>query len=378
MNKLLAYLRPRVYRDCVTHVRRSLIGHGNILVKVGQEVSPEHILAEEKVLAGFHIIHLAHDLDLAPKEAIKKIKRDMGKIIYQGEILAERDAILGMGKKLLLSPVDGVIEFYDSNKGDLKIKLLPKSTKLASGVYGIVDAVDLPTSTVVIRTLATTIYGVLGFGKGREGPIKVVGSGEDLISSKQISPDLKGQIVVGGGIIFLDALKKALSCGVCGVISGGIGSGDYKAIAGSGYPRNILPDNGITMLITEGFGAVPIASDIFSAIRAHDGKYAFIDGHHQKLVLPSQNQNCMMYIRRCSLPLSLSEIGPTKEMAELQVGQIIRMTTSPYLGITGRVENIDKTESILPSGVRTVLVTVATSSKKIRVPYQNVEILGCK
>lgn len=387
MDQMYVNSRMRVFKDKVLHVKRRLSPlKSAIYVQEGQEVSISDVLGEGQGPTGFRTINLAKELGVSPKKASSFLKRPLGQIIYQGELLAKTEAFWGLRKKLLLSPVDGIVDFYDDKTGGLRIKLLPKRTKLISGVYGIVDHVDYGKGVITLRTRATLIYGVFGVGKEREGILKILGSKDSLISSKQILPQMSGQVLVGGSIVFLDALEKSVSLGINGFISGGIDLKDYQAIGGSDPLKAGInffssakkwSDVGLTVMITEGFGSIQIGDDIFSVLKEYDGKFVILDGNLARLILPNQTPDSMMYIRRVKLPEVIEpETLPESGLAAVKAGAVVRVLTTPFLGMQGEVETIDKTVTRLPSGIVTWMVTVSTPQRKIRVPYQNLEVIG--
>lgn len=378
MNGVDINLRTRVLENVVTFIKRKPLYHrGRLLVRPGLEVVPEDVLGEGQSPLGFRSIHLASELEVSPKKALKYLKRPLGKAIYKGELLAVRSELWGLSKKNLFSPVDGVIVFYDREKGILKIKLQPKMVKMVSGVHGIIERVDEDTNEVIIKTLVSLVYGVAGCGKERGGMLKVLGSSGLVISPRQILEEMKGEILVGGGAILPDALKKAVRIGVTGIISGGVSAADYRSAAG-GYvvPTNTIIDIGLTMLVTEGFGSIEIGPDIFSVLKEHDGRFAIMDGSNKCLILPTYDQNAMIDIRKAQLPknsdsISVEQVKPV----ELKAGIRVRVIVSPYFGTQGVVDSIDRVSTKLPSGIKTLMVTVRTSSRKLRVPYQNLEAI---
>ncbi|MFH0936955.1 MAG: hypothetical protein V1808_01525 [Candidatus Daviesbacteria bacterium] len=383
MNELYTNTRVRVNANVIVHLRRQLAKtNAKIRVSQGQEVLPEDILGEGPAPSGFRSVHLAQELKTSPSGAKSCLARNLGQNIYQGELLASKRNLFGFGKKIVLSPVDGILDVYDEKSGELRIKLLPKIDKLVSGLYGIVDEIDASRGIITLRTQATLIHGILGSGKEREGLLRIFGSSEELISSKQISPDFQNQIIVGGGIVFADALAEAVNIGVAGFISGGINAGDYKAISGGKWniAKKDWSDVGITVMITEGFGAIPIGDDIFKVCKENEGKFVMLNGNLSTLILPSQNENSMMYIRKTQLPKTryprLQGIQQETDLVALKIGAIVRLISGSWMGIQGKVEAIDNTATKLPSGIITYLVTVATRSRKVRMPYNNIEIIG--
>lgn len=379
-DQLVVATRLRVRKNIVTHIKRQMpMEKGRLHVVLGQEVSPGDVLGEGQTPMGFRTIHLTGELGDDPKKAILDLKRRIGQTIFQGELLAEKHDLFGLRKKMLLSPVDGVIDFYDGEKGNLRIKLIPKQVKLISSVYGIVDGVDAKTGTILIRSLVSAIYGVLGSGKEREGILKLIGSPEDLISSKQIAETTRGQILAGGAMVFPEALHKAVGLQVAGIISGGINASDFKTIKGGKLDvvRSDWSDVGLSLMVTEGFGSICMGDDVYTTLREHAGKVAILDGNRARLILPINDQSSMIYIRKTKLPpKAVLEEGMVTGEAEVKVGVSVRVLSSPVLGSQGKVEAIDRTLSELPSGIKTFMVTVATKSRKLRVPYQNLEIVA--
>ncbi len=379
MDELIVPYRLRVKRNVITLIGRSLpLGKGEVLATVGQEVSPVDILGEGIITAGYHNINLAEELEVSSRQAPLCLERQIGQTIFQGELLASRKGLLGLNKKNFLSPVDGILDIYDSARGILRLKLIPKKIKLVSGVFGIVEEVDKSSGKVIIRSNVTVLYGIFGTGQSREGNLKVLAAAGTLVSSKQIIGEFRDNIVVGGSTIFYDALEKAIKLGVAGIITGSIDALDYKQIGGG--EQQILQkkwsDIGLSVMVTEGFGAAPIGADIFSLLKSHNGRYAILDGNLSRLILPSYDQNCMMNIRKTKLPPRFQlDNKPQLMEIELTMGAKVRVISSE-MGLLGIVESIDQNLTLLPSGIKTILVTVETGSRKIRVPYQNLEVIG--
>ncbi len=379
MNKISITNRVRVLENVVIHVKRSVpVSGGKILVHIGDEVSPWDILGEGQSTTGFRVFHLAQELKVSPKDVIKFLKRQVGHNIYSGELLAEKPGTWGFGKKTILAPVDGIVDFYDEHNGDLRLKLLPRLLKTASGVFGIVDKVDVTRGEVTLRTMASVVYGIFGSGKEREGVIKVLGNPGELVGTRHLTADFTGKIMVGGGLIMKEALEKARAIGVAGIISGGVNAEDYKATAGGEWfpVRKRWSDIGLTLIITEGYGAVPVGEDIFTILKRFDGKYALVDGNQAKIILPSFSENCMIDIRKVKLPMG-TEVEPSslQKTTELNIGLAVRIVSPTFLGVQGVVEAVDNTPTKLPSGINTFLVTVETKNQKLRVPFENLEVI---
>lgn len=377
---LTAISRSRIERDIITRVSRNLKGRGRLNVSIGQEVSPDDILGSCQVPSGFRTINLSLLLSVSPKEASKYLKRAIGQRIYKGELLALREAGLLHGKKVVTAPTDGVLDFLNSDTGELKMTFLPKKLDLPAAVYGVIENIDSLHGQVVIRTQATKIYGMFGTGRSCDGILQILGGGQDLIRKSMISPKFSDHILLGGSLIYKEAISAAISVSISGIITGGLNAQDYRGMAGGRlvFPRKLDTDVGITMVVCEGFGSVPIGIDIYQTLLKYEGKFIFIDGNQAEISLPSFESDSMLRVR--STKLSPPEAAPgandsRKENVEIMVGNMVRVTGSSFMGEQGKILRIDHSKSLLPSKISTYLLTIETKRRKIQVPYTNVEVL---
>lgn len=372
---LTANVRPRMIKDKTIHITRKINGPGEISARLGAEVAPHDILGKANISSGYSVINLAKKLNESPIGAQKLLKRPVGSTIFKGELLAEKKGLIF--KKTITSPTDGVLDQYDLATGELRLKFLAKPVALTSGVYGIVDKVDHEQGSVVIRTLATVIFGVYGSGEQRGGDLHIIGDRHSIIQAAQITQQMYAQILVGGALIYKDALKKAVFSGVQAVITGGLNITDFKAIVGSLDPiARSEEDVGFSVLATEGFGPLPFGEDVYSSLKQFDGKFVFANGNSKRLILPSSSQDSLLLVRKTVIPI---EKGPTflpeVVLSDLQKGQNVRVIWPPLMGQQGVIESIDKSPTLLESGISTYLVTIVTPHQKAKVPFPNLEIV---
>jgi hypothetical protein len=371
-----ANLRPRIRSNRATHIRRKLVGNGKISVVVNQEISSSDILGQSARNAGFFSVKIAKLLGVDPEEGAKYLQRPIGSKIYKGELLGLKSSLFG--KKFVTAPTDGILDFYDPDKGELRLKSLPKVIPLTSGVYGIVDAVNHQTGEILIKAMVTEITGVLGIGGERGGVLSIINNSSGLLSQRQITADMSNHIIVAGSLILSEGLKKAVECGVYGIITGGLNARDYKAMSGNLDPSQKMgADPGISIVATEGFGSLPIGDDIVKVVSKSNGKYVFLSGNSARLLLPSTDPDSIMALRKVILP-QRNEVEGSLDLSlgEIKVGNRVRIIWAPFAGFQGKVVGIDKTLSVLPSGISTYLLTVETKLRKIRVPYPNVELIN--
>lgn len=381
--KNLTNVRTRVEKDIVTRIKRNLTGKGRINVKPGQQVTPSDIIGTSQVASGFRSLDLANLLSVSPNQVGKFLKKQLGQRIYKDELLAYKPGGIFGGKKIVISPTDGILDFINPKTGEIKMTFLPKKVDLPAGVYGIVDYVNFDHGQIYIKTQVSRIHGMFGSGRTRDGNLVVLGRREGLLSGSEISVKLEGHIVVGGSLIFKDGISRAISCNIFGIITGGINARDYKGMAGGHltFPHKLENDIGISMVVSEGFGSIPVGEDIYQILTVFDGKFVSLDGNRAIINLPSFESKSIIRVKNTILPPIVEDIQNVLEqddkirVGELKVGVFVRVLGNTFAGEQGKVLAIDKTETLLPSGVKSCLITIQTKRRKIQVPVANVEII---
>lgn len=377
-----APMRIRVEKDVVVRVTRVLRGKGVLNVKVGQQVTPSDIIGNATISAGFRTLNLSTLLTVAPKDVEKLLVRKLGQRIYKGELLAFKKGWLLGGKKVVTAPTDGVLDFLNNKTGELKIAFLAKKINLPAGVYGIVEAVDSERGQVMIRTQVCRIYGIFGSGHSRDGILHLLSRKDVLIPKNAIQPEYEGHVLVGGSLFFKDAISAAISAGVSGIITGGMDARDYRAVAGGRliFPKKIDNDVGISVVVCEGFGSIPIGDDIFEILQNFEGKFVFIDGNKAVISLPSPLSSSLVKVTNTKLPApkfsdSVLNTDRVQESSELKAGLKVRIVGNSYLGEQGKLLAVNDSQTLLPSGISDYLATVETARRKIQVPVANLEVI---
>lgn len=379
---LVANYRPRILLNRIARIKRSLSGSGKFKVSLGQEVTPAEVIGSGFVSSGFRTINLANLLSTDPKTAQKYLQRNIGQKIFKGELLAFKPAGIFGGKKVVTSPTDGTIDSFSDATGEIRISFLPRTVDLPAAVYGIVEQIDSVRNQVLIRTEVTIIYGVMGSGKVRDGILHLLDGRGDLVSSLKNISNITDHVLVGGSLIYKEAISQAVALGGRGIITGGMNAKDYRAMAGGriNFPLKMGSDVGTTIVATEGFGSIPIGEDVFQILSKYNDRFVILDGNRSKISLPTFDSGCIMRIRKTKLPeltaSALVEATNDPEVVNLNVGQKIRLIAPPFMGEQGRVISVDKSPSILPSGISALMLTVETRTRKIKIPYLNVEVIN--
>lgn len=96
-----------------------------LLVDEGDEVTSGKILWTEEKSSAKKIIHLAHLIDVQPKDILKYLKKKIGEKVFSGELIAEKKSFFSTLS--VRSPIAGVIQDIDLKKGTLTLASEEKS-----------------------------------------------------------------------------------------------------------------------------------------------------------------------------------------------------------------------------------------------------------
>ena len=375
---LLVNKRIRILENKVKFVTRDLPGKAKILVAAGQQVSPQDVLAKGIVNMGFRSINLAKLLEVSPKSVKKYLSVDFGEKIFKDELLAFKPSSFLRSQKLVISPTDGVLHSVNEKTGEARLAFLPQEIFVPAAFYVFVEKIDPLRGKIWIKTCVTQIFGLCGSGRVREGILKIMGKRGDLITKEKISADLAEHIIVGGGLIYQQAIEAAIILGASGIITGGINAKDFKGmVGGSLTTAKAGTDIGIAVLVLEGFGTATIGEDIFELLLKYNNKFVTIDGNRAEVVIPSEDRNCILKIKATHIPVRLEVSEGLMEVSTdtLSVGKKVRVIGPTFFGEQGLVCSVDEKPSTLESGLSSVIITIDTGTRKIRLPYNNLELI---
>jgi hypothetical protein len=364
---------------------RRLPIQGEVLVKVGDAVAVDTVVARALIPGEFKTINAADILKLVVMqrggkrtcELRKYMLKKEGEPVSEGEVISKRETLFNLLKYDCRSPINGVIEFISDESGQVLLRYPPKPLELKAYVPGVVVKV-IPNEGVVIETPAALIQGIFGVGGERNGELMFVNDSPDAtLKASDISERCRGKVIVGGALVEASALKAAEEVGVAGVVVGGIIDRDLVSFVGQeiGVAVTGREKIGLTLILTEGFGKLSMAKKTFDILKEFDGKPVSIDGATQiragvirpEIIVPRSEPGK----KRPNIPLD-----DGKEYAEgLKAGTLVRIIRQPFFGSLARViglpVSLQKMET--ESKVR-VLEVELQDGKLLTLPRANVEI----
>lgn len=355
-------------------VRRQLPISGDVLVKVGQRVTADDVVAQTFMPGDITPINLANLLSLPPGDVKECMLKKDGERVKVGEPLARTKGIFGLFKNEYKSTVEGTIETVSDVTGQVIIRGEQIPVQVRAYLSGTVAEV-LPREGCIVEADVTFVQGIFGIGGETHGPIKVAcPSHEQELTEDLITADMKGCIVVGGARMTDQAIKKAASVGAKAVISGGIDDQDLKEFLGYDLGVAITgnEDKGITLIVTEGFGEIAMAERTHRLLVAREGSEASVNGATQ-IRAGVMRPEVLVPIAQGDV---VDESDEEFEPGVLEVGRLLRIIRDPYFGLIGRVSKLPSEPAVLGSGSKARVLEVRfDSGESVVVPRANVELI---
>jgi hypothetical protein len=346
---------------------------GEVLVNVGDHVTPDQVIAQAMLPGPLQTLKLADKLGVEPKDVPAMVKIKAGDHVEKDQILAETKGLFGMFKSSVSSDYAGVIEQISEVTGNALVREPSLPVEVTAYVEGRIAEV-MPEEGAVVETRGAMVQGIFGVGGERHGVIRVAVSGPgEILDEQHISESDAGKILVGGSGVTAAALRKGSEIGVMGLLAGGVKDSDLIKFLGYDIGVAITGQEqiGLTLVVTEGFGFLNMAERTFQLLKSLDGKEASLNGATQiragvirpEIIVPHVGET------------------PAKEQTQeafvLQAGTPIRIIREPYFGEIGTVTDLPAKLVVLESGTEVrVLRARLGNGEEVTVPRANVEIIA--
>jgi hypothetical protein len=356
----------------VVHRRRVLPLPGTVLVKVGDQVRSDHAVARAELPGKVYPVNLANQLSIAPDEIKEYLVKKAGDHVQKDEILAENKPLLAWFKTAIKSPVTGTIESLSTVTGQVLLREPPRILDLLAYIDGRVVEV-IPQQGAVVEAACSLVQGIFGIGGEVWGELIVaVQTPDEPLSPAHLKAEMKGKIIVGGSFLSAETMARAKELGVAGIVVGGIHDKDLRVLLGYdlGVAITGTEQVGFTLILTEGFGAIPMASKTFTLLSAHVGQKASISGATQiraGVIRPE------IIITRAA-----TAAGPVVQSRRegIRLGDPVRIIRDPLFGRIGAVSSLPSDLTRIPteSDVRVLEVKFPDGTRAV-IPRTNIEII---
>lgn len=347
---------------------------GEVLVQEGDMVQPDTIVARALLPGILQTVRVAQTLGIEPKQIQSALKVKEGDTVEKDQVIAETKGFLGLFRGVAKSPVTGTVELISEVTGHVGVRQPPTVIEVNAYVQGRVVKV-LPQEGAVVETQGALIQGIFGVGGERRGRLRVlVNDPSETLTAQHIPNDVVGQILVGGATVETDAIARAAEQGAVGIVVGGIRDTDLIRYLGRdiGVAITGSEDIPLSIIVTEGFGAIQIAGRTFRLLKSLEGKTASINGATQiragvirpEIIVPLED------------PTHLPESPPAREAQLLDIGSAVRIIREPYFGQLGTVVELPPELMEIESGTHARVLKARLNDGSVAVvPRANVEII---
>jgi len=360
----------KVLENTSVEKERRLPLKGEVLVDKGTDVTPDQIVARTHLPGNVKMVNVANLLNVDAQDVPEFMLIDIGKNVSEGDLLAETKGLFGLFKSEVKSPVDGILESVSHITGQVVIREAPIPVEVDAYINGNVSEV-MDKEGVIITSNAVFIQGIFGMGGENRGDLSVlVANREDELNEDMITTDNKGSIIVGGSHISLNAYKKAISMGVSAVVVGGYNYHDLKDILGYtlGVAITGSEDIGTSLIITEGYGKIPMGARSFDILKRHNGRFTSVNGATQiragvirpEIVIPFNDVDGL------DSALKKNETGITE-------GSLVRVIRAPYFGHIGTIASLPRELQKMESETMVRVAEVKINDLNFVIPRANLE-----
>lgn len=365
----------KVSPRCRWRSRRLLPLAGEVLVAVGQRVTAQQIVAQTELPGPAVPINLARMIGASPAELPRRLLKREGDRLTTSEPIARTKGLFGLFEREFPSPATGILESVSKVTGQIIVRGEPIAVRVKAYLTGIVTEV-IPDNGAVVEAEAAVVQGIFGVGGEAYGKLQVVcDASDEVLSDDRISPEHRGCVLVGGGRATGTAVRRAAELGVSALIAGGIDDQDLREILGYdlGVAVTGTENIGTTVIVTEGFGDIAMASRTFDLLREHVGKEVSVNGATQIRagVMRPEVVICLNASSAVQTPLASQTAEGT-----LSIGTSVRIIREPYFGWLGTVCGLPHELQTLESGSKARVVQVRLGDgRQLTVPRANVELV---
>ena len=375
----------RATEKTIIRRKRLLPIPGEVLVDMGQEVNPTAVIARTHLPGSIQAVNVVNRLGISPQEIRDYMRKKEGDPVEKEESIAENRPLLKWFKTQVRSPIQGIVASISEVTGQVLLREPPKPLDVSAHLNGRVVEV-IPDQGAVVETYCSFLQGIFGIGGEAGGILTMAVEGsEEVVTPGRLTREHRDKIVVGGAYATGDTLARAQEVGLKGLVVGGVEDQALRYLLGYDLGVAITGTEkvGFTLILTEGFGRIAMASGTFTLLASREGCRASVSGATQiragvirpEVIIPWE-QSCEDAGRHEPSTIAETSAVSPIEKEGLEVGDLVRIIREPYLGTIGRVQELPHQLQQLPTeSWARVLVAELSDGTTAVVPRANVEIL---
>jgi hypothetical protein len=318
-------------------------------------VQPDDVVAQAPLDGQLQVVDLARTLGTSVGGALQCLRVVPGDKVEAGALLASRKP-LGHKRRDVYAPFAGTVQTIED--GYLFLRQAAQTYALRAYIPGQVLE-EYPHLGVSIGVMGTLVRGIWGCGGECQGLLAVMtGAPDEPLTWERVGLRYRGAIIVGGILEDPRVLLRARQFRLLGLVVGSLAP----------QLRPLAQRLGLSVVVTEGIGDIPMAEPILERLRACHGRLAILCGAAEKgrsgpeIIVP------------------LPGVAPSRALAvvrPIHEGMAVRLTRPPYVGLIGEVATVPLTPQETPIGTHAEGVMVRLpDGRRVFVPLVNLEPLG--
>lgn len=332
---------------------RTLPVPGTVLVRIGQKVTTNDVVAETEMPSQFHYVDVMRSFGLStPAQAEQLINRKVGDQVDKNDILAETG---GMFSRIIRTPRAGTI--LSIRNGQMLVETEKYKLSVNAGLNGKIVEI-IKDHGAVVETNGVLIQGMWGNGRTGFGPLQIDEHQLDVeLETASLGIQNKGTVVCAGFCSRAELIDAAASLPVAGLIFGSINPDLIQLAQKQMFPILVIEGYGKTLI--NDYARRLLVTNAGHEITVNAVKWNRWTGERPELII--------------SLP---AEGDAYREIVELRVGQLARVNTSPYVGQLAMVDSIKDGLTTLPNRIKTNAVGLKfLNNEKAAIPLHNFELI---
>lgn len=350
---------------------RTLPIPGEVLVRQGEAVGPDTVVARALLPGNVATANLAQQLGVGAGDLPELLLVQEGSHVEKGQPVARSKGIFGLMKQTAVAPTTGTLESVSKVSGQAIFREAPIPVEVTAYVAGIVSSVEAGFGAHV-DSRGTMVQGIFGIGPETHGKVAVARCGRERpLQPQDVLPEHRGAVLVGGSLASLAALAAAREAGVAAVVTGGIDAADLEKLLGYDIGVAITGNEtvGLTVVVTEGFGELPMSARTHRLLCEAAGQVASVSGATQIRAGVMRPE--------ILVPREVHQIERTEvDTGQLHVNSTVRIIRDPHFGELGRVVELPPEPRLLDTEAAVRILTVALAGgEHVTLPRANVELV---
>ena len=348
---------------------RRLPVDGEVLVRSGDTVRAADWVAFADLPGRIHPVPVARHLGIAAAELLSCLSIEEGAPVTEGEVIATKQGFfgfLGFGKKEVRSPCAGVTASVSPVTGQVMIAEAATPYRLPAYLPGRVVQADAD-GVVEIDATVSLIQGIFGAGGERFGRLRYVERWPSAADPESVE-QLRAAVLFSEAPLREAGLFVLKKIGVAAAISGSVPGSELMRFAGRTLNPACTGVEGLdfSLVITEGFGRMPMASRTAELLHRLDGSLVSLNGAVQvragvirpEIIGPALEDEPSIVEKR-GAPI---------------VGDTVRIVRGERFGELGKIYAVPEDPLPIDSGAEALVFEVKLSSGEIvRIPRVNAE-----